>query len=719
MLFFPFLAQPDSVLFSPHSDFVTVHFPARFMFSHSLQTYGRLPLWSPFQFLGSPQLGDWHCQWFYPFTWCYAFVAPLKTLRMMGLQTVFHLILAGLGMYHYLQEQGCSRPARLLGSLIFMLNGKWIAHLLVAQHPILGWAWLPWVMRAMDRLQKQPTAVNTASLVLLLALLMLGSIPPFIAICVYFLAAYGCLLLASSQRPKRLLFCLLSACIWSGAICSSTIWPAVEFAQLCTRGSGLNLAEASQGQIPSQILPCLPTWPTSPLSVGWEMTLYCGAIPCWLAAMSLLRKPTPREGFFLATCAVCLLLALGQQTPLFPLCIQYLPGFSLFRYPARYCLLLGLAVAILAAHQLDQRRPIRGPALLLGLGLCLGLALYGQQQFGRVEGWWSLAWIGLASVATFFPWLRNLLVCLTALELGLFTFLLIDPRTFSEVLKPHLLAEQLKQPQGRGRILSSQSRMLTLPYATMNGVESANGLTALVPKVTLDYLQQAVCQVHPDVQGVLTGIPLLVPRSINYLRRGNISFVLSENALPLGWPAQRTPPFQSYDFLEANGILQFPPLILYRDSNPLPRYRLVRQALRADSSQSAVELANQQDPKEVVVIEAEVKPASPQGTEVAWVYPNYQSRDIEVEVTGQGAYLVLSEPYYPGWKLRSEKGQIKLLRADGYFMAAFLEAGKHRLHLEYAPTSFPICLLVSALSLGLAVGLLGLNRTFKSRNAMP
>ena len=699
VLFTPFLLQSGTVLFSPHSDFVVVHFPARYMFSDSLRSYASLPLWTPYQFCGSPQLGDWHCQWFYPLTWLYALVAPLSTLRVMGFQVALHFLIGGLGMFHYLKGQGSSPLACLLGAIVFMLNGKWVAHLLVAQHPIQGWAWLPWVMASMDRLQSRPRLKEMARLACLVSLLMLGSIPPFIALCVYFLAPYGCFLVARSSRRLKLFLYLTGACLWAGLVCCSTLWPAAEFARLCTRGSGLTLAQASQGQIPVQVLPFLPGWPSSPLSVGWEMTLYCGAVPLLLAVLAMCRRPDSREAYFLATSAVLLLLALGQQTPLFQVCFYLLPGFSLFRYPARFCLLLGVSLSYLAARQLDQPRPLPGPALAALSLLTLLMALAGQAWFGRSEGWICFALVCLAAATKISSKSRVFLVVLSAAELTWFAAGLIDPRPFQEVLKPHLIAEQLRRPLGQARALATVSQMLPLPYATLNSVESANGLTALIPKVSLDYLQRGVCAAKAEQRGVITGIPVLEPRSQAYLRRGNILSVLSEKPLKLDWSSRTTPIFPAYDFQQATGYLEYPPFLCYQDERPLPRYRLVGRALTADGQEAAVDLANQQQPERTVVVEGEVQPSAEQRAPVGWTYTNYQKRELAVDVTSPGAYLVLSEPYYPGWVLRSRNQTLPLLRADGFFLAAYLPAGSHRLSLEYAPASFARSLWLSALAL--------------------
>lgn len=707
ILFAPFLLQPGTVLFSPHSDFIADHFTARYLFSQSLRQDHTLPLWDAFRFGGSPLLGDWQCQWFYPLTWLYALVSPQQTLRLLGFQIALHLVLGGLGMYHYLRGQRLSPQASLLGALIFAFNGKWLAHLLAAQHPITGWAWLPWVMASMDRLRHKPGPAETARLACLVALLLLGSIPAFMAICAYFLTAYGLFLVLACRQRVALAACGGAAALWAGGLCWISLAPALEYLKVCTRGSALTLEQASQGQIPWKILAFLPAWPTSPLSIGWEMTLYAGTLACSLALLGLTRRPRQEEFFFQAVVLLVLLLALGSQTPLFGWCYRFLPGFASFRYPARFGLLLGVALSYLAARQFDQPRPL--PTRALGALALAGLILAGagQSQFGRAEGWFSFGvLLGMIVLSRLGPvWQGRGLLMLLALESGLFAHGLIDPRPIAQVLPPHILAEQMRRPVGEGRVLVTESQMLSAPYALLNSVESTHGSTALVPRVIMDYLLQGVCSSRPDPRAVLTGIPSLKPVSEGFLRRGQVDRVVSLQPLELSWPEQRTQPFRCFDFLAESGFLEMPALRLYSDPNPLPRHRLIGQAVAFSSQEQALEAARRLDPTRAVALESSLtQPAGPQSAEVQWRQLNDHTRELEVKgVQSPGAYLVISELYYPGWHLRSAQKLLQLERADAFFLAAYLTPGDHKLWLEYSPSEFPRAVKISSLLLLLAL----------------
>ena len=66
-------------------------------------------------------------------------------------------------------------------------------------------------------------------------------------------------------------------------------------------------------------------------------------------------------------------------------------------------------------------------------------------------------------------------------------------------------------------------------------------------------------------------------------------------------------------------------------------------------------------------------------------------------------YIAISEPDVPGWRLTVDgvRADNLLIRTDGYFLGAFLPAGKHDLVLTYDPVSQRLGLFLTLLTLGL------------------
>lgn len=664
--------------------------------------FGSLPQWCPFLFCGFPLAGLGDPQLFYPPTWLY-FLAPAgETLRIYGYLVIVHLLAGGLGMAAYLRARQHSGAACLLGSLIFMLQGKWLAFLLLAQNSMLGWAWFPWVLLGMHRLRERTNFRRTLELAGLLAMLVLGLHAPLTVIAAYFLVGFGGVLVVRA-RSWRLALALLTACCSAGALCAASLLPTPEYAGFTLRGLGLSLEQASQGQVPLTLLPHLLCGAYPPLRIGWELCLFCGMLPWCLALLSLARS---RMGWWWLGIVVTLLLALGTQTPLFGLAYQLIPGFALFRFPARYCLLLPLMLAPLAAAALDQAQHWKRWELLVLWSGSAALAAVGQALSGGREGWWGAFWLS-GLLLTPPGWRRPAAILLCALELLQFAGQMVEPKP-PQFLGEQKLTELVKEPPGEGRTLVAHSQMLIPPYALREGIETSNGLTASVPKATYSLMQEGIAEL-PGQPQVCEGIPYFQPRSAAYLRRANLVHVLSDRPLNLGagWAMRRSPPFTSYNFLSAQGFSQFPPLWIYDDQRPLPRQRLVGKALQAEDAQAALGLARSTDPEAAVVIEGDPpRPAAQQpGPAVTSQWLSYDRRLLSCQVSREpGAYLVISELYYPGWKLSEQNQEIPLQRADRYFMAAYLPPGQHTLILEYRPKRWRQGIwisLVSVVTLGL------------------
>ena len=70
--------------------------------------------------------------------------------------------------------------------------------------------------------------------------------------------------------------------------------------------------------------------------------------------------------------------------------------------------------------------------------------------------------------------------------------------------------------------------------------------------------------------------------------------------------------------------------------------------------------------------------------------------ELAANLSSEG-YLVLSQAYYPGWKVQIDGTNGTLENADYAFGAILLPPGQHSVKLEFAPTSFYLGLLISSL----------------------
>jgi uncharacterized membrane protein YfhO len=82
--------------------------------------------------------------------------------------------------------------------------------------------------------------------------------------------------------------------------------------------------------------------------------------------------------------------------------------------------------------------------------------------------------------------------------------------------------------------------------------------------------------------------------------------------------------------------------------------------------------------------------------------PNY----VEIEaIVGESKFLVLSDTYYPGWKVYVDGKPDKIYRADYILRGVKLTQGKHIVRFIYDPFSFKIGFMITLATIGVLLGL--------------
>jgi hypothetical protein len=102
-----------------------------------------------------------------------------------------------------------------------------------------------------------------------------------------------------------------------------------------------------------------------------------------------------------------------------------------------------------------------------------------------------------------------------------------------------------------------------------------------------------------------------------------------------------------------------------------------------------------------------VGPSTPASAEIRAYGP---TRVRVATASGAPAYLVLTDTWFPGWRVRVDGRDAALWRADHAFRAVVVPAGRHEVEFRFEPRSLRIGLLLSALSLTVALALLVIGR---------
>jgi hypothetical protein len=139
---------------------------------------------------------------------------------------------------------------------------------------------------------------------------------------------------------------------------------------------------------------------------------------------------------------------------------------------------------------------------------------------------------------------------------------------------------------------------------------------------------------------------------------------------------------------------------VYRNHDVLPRAFVVHRARAVQDDDQALQIlrGGGLDPHSEVLLATDQVLSSLFADSVADRADllTYDSRRVTVEVdTAADGYLVLTDAWYPGWRVRVDGQEAALLRADVIFRAVQVPAGSHVVEFEYAPQSFRTGVLVS------------------------
>src|SRR5438045_8620004 len=102
---------------------------------------GEIPLWNPLNASGIPYVAQWNTMVFYPLSLIYLLL-PLPW--SLGWFCLFHLFLAGLGMYYLASRWTNDRLAASVAGIVFAFNGLTVAFLIWSNN-LAALGWLPWV----------------------------------------------------------------------------------------------------------------------------------------------------------------------------------------------------------------------------------------------------------------------------------------------------------------------------------------------------------------------------------------------------------------------------------------------------------------------------------------------------------------------------------------------------------------------------------------------
>ena len=495
-------------------DVVDQFMPWKF-FSRMELLEGRIPLWTPYHFGGSPFLANMQSAVFYPVD---LLLLPFSIPRAFAFSLWIHTALAGFFAYALARDFRVSRTGSVISGAVYMLNGFAMIHIFAGNLlTVYGAVWIPLMILLGKRVGETAVGENRTSGSLLRTMLWGGPVValqilaghPQMAFYSFLFAFLFALLTAAFLRPakrgpaKRLVIgiTLVVVCLGFGALLSSIqVLPTLEYALHSSRHGGLDFDQATEFTLaPQRLLELFvpeffgtryhagsgivntfwdPNWKT------WSSTSI-GTVAFILALCGFFTKDeNPRIARFrwiLLGFALCALgLALGPYSPLFRVLFQ-VPGFKDFRAPSKYTPYLVVCLSVLAGAGLDRvlhqvRKSQRGPTLnnyFLLVFLVIVAALLGALAIGH----WSTTVTGdlaLGDIIAGLDW-RAVLFAGLLTALAAFTLTILPP--IRKRTRIRMLAKILWYPTTTA-VLLSVGLLVAQSYALRVGLPRQASLTA-------------------------------------------------------------------------------------------------------------------------------------------------------------------------------------------------------------------------------------------------
>ena len=449
--------------------------------------------------------------------------------------------------------------------------------------------------------------------------------------------------------------------------------------------------------------------------------------------------------FFLSLMVFSIFLSLGRYNPLYPFIFKYLPFFDGIRYPVKFLYIFIFVLAITAGLGFERLRELtreegeRGSKhLLIILSILSGsilvfFVLDHQGIFNFLKGKgidfpdFNYLSTNLYHTKRFFFYLTLFFLLLRiGHEVGwkgwiggsLIFFLIADlfgnlgfygREKTEDYFKKTEILEIVSPDQGPHRTFSTGK---TISMDTPVLIANASSLEVLKEKHLPTF--NMIFKVH-DISGIdvirlkrtddLYKTLILTPSisATHLIDLYSVKYVVSITALED--PSRFEPVYARVEGLEGEkeDLLKKNTIKLYRVQNPLPRAWLVKD-YRVLDSKIILSTMRQKgfDPRREVFLEEEPKfnPSSPPlvippshpfnkvgaGGLAEFISESNNRLSLQAEVR-EKSILVLSDTYYPGWRVYIDGREERIYRANYNFRAVPLYEGRHRVDFIYDPFS--------------------------------
>ena len=768
--FHPLLLQPRGTLYADYSDFLAEHLPAKIFLNREWRETGELPRWNPYHFCGTPFVHDVQVGIFYP-PYAVTYLVPEGAVgAALSWVIALHVLAAGAFALGYARWRGLGEVGALVAAVGFMLSAKWMTHLLLAGHTVtVGLAWLPLVLLGLERAIRGGVwpAVGAG---VAFALLLLGTHPQWALYAGVFAGVWtlGAALEGAGyfggpgernpartrRAVRRWLACGLGAVAVAVALTAVQLLPTLEAAGQSTRTGGLGATASLKVGFFALLALVGPSAVYDPPS-SWEVRGLLGVY--WLAAaLAAARVAGGRARFEVGVLVGLLVFSAGGAV-----LVEWLPGFSLFRNPARMLLVAAFPLALLAGATTDALVRTGWPAVgrrvvrrfLLGVVLfavapsllCLGAVLARREAQGPVWPPFVVYWAVVAATLSVVLWLllptgQGVARVRTRCWAGVLLAELVAPVAALPAVRPqakiyppsrtsHFLTRQARP--GVWRVMdrdvgSGIANKLSVfgvgsPAALIYRLETPRGYNPLDVRHYREFvghiigLEAPVRGMDPVAQPIIPNFEVTHRGLFDLLNVRYFSTPAPQELDERAWTriAQEPEP-PLIPAIPPNPPAHLPPYFLFDNTTVRPRAFVVPEARPMPAGREQEALVACDFGRTVLLTTDTVPPVEGAGTPAPATVTEHRPNRVTIAPGGPG-YLVLADVWYPGWVCRIDGREVPVHRANHAFRAVAVPAGAREVVFSFEPRSYRIGWWVSCGALGALVAFGVVNRRLRFR----
>jgi hypothetical protein len=743
-------------LVNSHSDQYVAGYAFREFAASTLRATGQFPLWNPYLFGGMPYIAAMHGDIFYP-TFLLRMVMPTDVAMTWGF--IIHVFLSGLFTFGFLRAIGYSFYGSLIGGVAYMMSGQ-IASYVSPGHDgkLFVSALFPLALWMLHRGIRGAKSWSWGAFALIIGLCVLSPHPQLLQYLLLACGAYALFLafanLDGISLPRAVaikrLAAALGAVVVGLAIGAVQYLPVREYVAWSPRAGGLAdyRVATSYAWNPEELLNVYLPQFSGMLDNYWGRngihlhSDYVGVVVLVLAGAAFIGlRSDPRRKhivFWSAALLISLLWSLGSSTPFYRIPYAIIPGTKYFRAPATIFFVGTLAIALLAsagAERFLQRRVSRKYLIgwLIGAGVIALLASVGgltsvaesfvdERLFDRVlanrndliVGAWRSFFFVAVAVALGLAVLRGK-VSGRAAAWGLAAVMAIDLWTIERIYWMFMpranviyasdpVLETLKSDPQPARVLAFPVQ----PTPERDVFLTGDALMTHRIRQVLGYHGNQIGR-YNDLVGTNSDDNRIF--SPNVLQLTNTRYFLTNipelpfigNTTLIKGPVRNASGDTVYLYrLNAENPYSWvtPVAVKAPDDQVLatllnPRFEVRRAALFDSSANVAASQAVQTLPPPLAIT-----------TSVRHYEPGKVSIDLSAPAP-QGASLVVSENYYPGWKATVDGKPAPVGRANYTLIGVELPVGARSIELNFTSPTYQQGKLITWIAIVVGLLMLG------------